>query len=73
MEYQISRVVLRIQYVKQCQKVVSMGESAWLVPSKGFYVVSNAILSCKNFKTMVNFLIMLLKINKSMGVTSFFD
>ena len=50
-----------------------MGESAQLAPSSGFYVVSNAILSCKSFKTRVNFSIILLKSCKSMGLTSFFD
>ena len=52
-------------------QLVSMGESARLSPYSSFYVVSNAILSCKSFKTRVNFI--LIKSCKSMGLTSFFD
>ena len=48
-------------------------ESARLTPSSCFYVVSNAILSCKNFKTRVNFLKIILKSCKSMGQTFIFD
>ena len=50
-----------------------MGKSAQLVPSSGFFMVSNAILSCKSFKSGVIFLIILLKSYKSLGLTSFFD
>ena len=37
-------------FPKRLFSVVSMGESAQLAPSSGFYVGSSAILSCKSFK-----------------------
>ena len=53
--------------------VVSMGESARLVPSSSFYVVTSAILGSKSFKIGGNFWIILLKSYKSKDLTSFLD
>ena len=55
------------------KKVVSMEESAQLVPSSSFYVVTNAILGCKSFKVGGNFWIILLKSNTIKDLTSFLD
>ena len=50
-----------------------MGESARLVPSSSFHVVTSAILGCKSFKIGRDFWIILLKSHKSKDLTSFLD
>ena len=55
------------------ENLVNVGESAQLAPSSGFYMVSNAILGCRNFKVKVNFMMISLKSYKSVDLTSFLD